>query len=165
MKEALQACQVYNYTQYTFSFLNAPKTTSLLKKVWAWPLATFCWADKPYTCIRWGEYCSSTDKLSMHSQVSIHLRSYRIAGNFRGRKLSRISRFFSHPRKFSPRNSRHATPIMRPASTFCEIFLREMLLSYRSAKVFSLKNFPLYGMYAHVHVQVQLSSLGYRVSV
>ena len=27
---------------------------------------------------------------------------YRIAGNFRGRKLSRTSRFFSHPRKFSP---------------------------------------------------------------
>ena len=25
--------------------------------------------------------------------------------NFRGRKLSRISRFFSHPRKFSPRNA------------------------------------------------------------
>ena len=40
--------------------------------------------------------------------------NYRIEGNFRGRKLSRISRFFSHLRKFSPRNSRHATPIMRP---------------------------------------------------
>ncbi len=38
---------------------------------------------------------------------------YRIAGNFRGRKLSRILRFYSHPRKFSPRNFRHATPIMR----------------------------------------------------
>ena len=70
---------------------------------------------------------------------------YRIAGNFRGRKLSRISRFFSLPRKFSPRNSRHATPIMRPVLTFRESFLREMLLSYRSAKVFSLENFPLYG--------------------
>ena len=61
---------------------------------------------------------------------------YRIAGNFRGRKLSRISRFFSHPRKFSPRNSRHATPIMRPVLTFRESILCEMLLSYRSAKVF-----------------------------
>ena len=74
--------------------------------------------------------------------------AYRIAGNFRGRKLSRISRFFSHPRKFSPRNSSHATPIMRPVLTFRESFLREMLLSYRSAKVFSLQNFPLYGMRA-----------------
>ena len=70
---------------------------------------------------------------------------YRIAGNFRGRKLSRISRFFSHPRKFSPRNSRYATPIMRPVLVFRESFLREMLLSYRSVKVFSLENFPLYG--------------------
>ena len=72
---------------------------------------------------------------------------YRIAGNFRGRKLSRISRFFSHPRKFSPRNSRHATPIIRSVFAFRESFLHEMLLSYRSAKVFSLENFPLYGTY------------------
>ena len=65
-----------------------------------------------------------------------------MAGNFRGRKLSQLSRFFSHPRKFSPRNSRHATPIMQP---FHESFLHKMLLSYRSAKLFSLENFPLYG--------------------
>ena len=80
---------------------------------------------------------------------------YCIAGNFRGRKLSRISRFFSHLRKFSPRNSRHATPIMRPVLTFHESFLCEMLLSYRSAKVFSLENFPLYGincLHSIVHV-------------
>ena len=66
---------------------------------------------------------------------------YCIAGNFRGRKLSWILRFFHHSQKFSPRNSRHATPIMRPILTF-----REMLLSYRSAKVFSLENFPLDGI-------------------
>ena len=55
--------------------------------------------------------------------------AYRIAGNFRGRKLSRISQFFSHPRMFYPRNSRHATPIMRPV--------------LHSAKVFSAKcSFP-----------------------
>ena len=75
------------------------------------------------------------------------MMDYRIAGNFRGRKLSRISQFFRHTRKFSPRNSRHATPIMRPVLTFRESFLREMLLSYRSAKVFSLENFPLYGVW------------------
>ena len=72
---------------------------------------------------------------------------YRIARNFRGRKLSRISRFSHHPRKFSPRNSRHATPIMQPVLTFRESFLCEMLLSYGSAKVFSLENFPLYGIH------------------
>ena len=64
------------------------------------------------------------------------LNHYRIAGNFRGRKLSRISRFFSHPRKFSPRSSRHATPIIRSVFAFRESFLRE--------RVFSLENFPLY---------------------
>ena len=79
------------------------------------------------------------------SQFYSHQQKFCLAGNFRGRKLSRISRFFTHPRKFSPRNSRHATPIMRPVLTFHESFLREMLLSYRSAKVFSLENFPLYG--------------------
>ena len=36
------------------------------------------------------------------------LWKYRIAGNFRGRKLSRILRFDSHPQKFSPRNFGHA---------------------------------------------------------
>ena len=64
-----------------------------------------------------------------------------IAGNFRGRRLLRISQFFSHPQKFSPQNSRHATPIMQPVLTFCESFLRDMLLSHRSVKNFSLKNF------------------------
>ena len=78
--------------------------------------------------------------------VCVYMCIYRIAGNFRGRKLSRISQFFRHPRKFSPRNSRHATPIMRPLLTFRESFLREMLLSHRSSKVFSLENFPLYGI-------------------
>ena len=34
---------------------------------------------------------------------------------------------------------------MRPVLTFRESFLHEMLLSYRSVKVLSLENFPLYG--------------------
>ena len=71
-------------------------------------------------------------------------KGYHIAGNFQGRKLSRISRFFSHPRKFSRRNSRHAKLVMRPVLIF-----REMLLSYRSAKVVSLENFLLYGNFVH----------------
>ena len=37
-----------------------------------------------------------------HLKKVIHLMPYRIAGNFWGRKLSRISWFYSHPRKFSP---------------------------------------------------------------
>ena len=89
---------------------------------------------------------SSTNPYCIECSCNVRIIIYRIAGNFRGRKLSRISRFFCHPRKFSPRNSRHTTPIMRPVLTFRESFLREMLLSYRSAKVFSLENFPLYGI-------------------
>ena len=34
----------------------------------------------------------------------LEISRYRIAGNFRGRKPSRISRIFDHQRKFSPRN-------------------------------------------------------------
>ena len=39
--------------------------------------------------------------------------AYRMAGNFRGRKPSRISWFYSHPWKFSPRHFRHTTSIMQ----------------------------------------------------
>ena len=63
----------------------------------------------------------------------------RIAGNFRGRKLSRILRFLISA-------IRESFSIMRPILTF-----REMLLTYPSAKVFSLENFPLYGTYIQFH--------------
>ena len=56
----------------------------------------------------------------------------KIAPNFNNQQ-QRISRFFSHPWKFSPRNSRHPTPIMQLVLAFRESFLREMLLSYQSA--------------------------------
>ena len=109
-----------------------------------------------YLCVTRSPHTKQGKKAENHHIVSKveplqykHASKYRIAGNFRGRKLSRISRFFRHPRKFSPRNSRHATPIMRPLLTFRESFLREMLLSHRSSKVFSLENFPLYGNIIH----------------
>jgi len=50
-------------------------------------------------------------------------KEYHIAGNFRGRKLSWISRFCGYSRKFSPRK----------------------LYFHQFAKVFSLESFPLYG--------------------
>ena len=67
------------------------------------------------------------------------------------RKLSREKTFtkfaiFQPSAKVFSRNSRHATPIMRPVLAFRESFLRKMLLFYRSVKVFSLENFPLYGI-------------------
>ena len=93
-----------------------------------------------FTCKRWDWKLLDAHRFPPEKIYHSHVQ-YRIAGNFRGRKLSRISRFFSHPRKFSPRNSRYAIPIMRTVLAF-----REMILSYRSAKVFSLENFPLYGI-------------------
>ena len=70
---------------------------------------------------------------------------YRIAGNFRGRKLSQISWFCSYPRKFSPWNFRHALPIYAITSIlFRKSFLHEMLPGYQSTKIFSLKHFLLY---------------------
>ena len=71
---------------------------------------------------------------------------YRIAGNFWGRKFSWISRFESHPQKFSPRNFGHAAPTYVWFQAIRESFLREILTSYGSAKVFSLESLPLYGI-------------------
>ena len=48
---------------------------------------------------------------------------------------------YSHSRKFSPQNFRHATPIYAISLTF-----HEMLSSYRSVKLFSLESFPLYSI-------------------
>ena len=56
--------------------------------------------------------------------------TYRIAENFRERKLSRISRFCSYTQKFSLRN------LMG-----CVIWRGK---SEQSAKIFSLKSFLLY---------------------
>ena len=78
-------------------------------------------------------------------QLESRIKKVPYSGKLSREKIFTNFAIFHHPQKFSPRNSRHATPIMRPVITFCESFLRKMLLSYRSAKVFSLKNFPLYG--------------------
>jgi hypothetical protein len=74
-----------------------------------------------------------------------HLGSYRIAGNFRGRKPSQISWFESHSRKFSLRNLGMSIHTYSDFA-FHECFFREMIISYRSAKAFSLECFLLYGI-------------------
>ena len=71
---------------------------------------------------------------------------YRIAGNFRGRKPSRILRFESHLRKISREIWGRAAPTYDWFQAIHESFLREILTSYESAKVFSLKSLPLYGI-------------------
>ena len=72
-------------------------------------------------------------KRNSNSTFSIHTEPY--SGKLSREKTSRISWFFSHLRKFSPQNFRHATPIMRPVLTFRKSFLHKMLPSDRSAKV------------------------------
>ena len=78
----------------------------------------------------------------MHTHTHVH--TYHIAGNFRGRKLSRLSRFESHPRKFCPWNFGHAAPTYVWLQAICESFLCEILTYYGSTKVFSLESLPLY---------------------
>ena len=82
------------------------------------------------------------------------MQIYCIAGNFRGRILSRISRFESHPRKFSPRNFGHAAPTYVWLEAICESFLREILTSYGSTKVFSLESLPLYGSMIALYISI-----------
>ena len=41
----------------------------------------------------------------------------------------------------------HAAPTYDWFQAICESFLREILTSYGSAKVFSLENLPLYGIW------------------
>ena len=61
--------------------------------------------DGMHVCWEWRGKFPVYRSLKMLGNQLAHVHTtYRIAGNFRGRKLSRISRFESHPRKFSPRN-------------------------------------------------------------
>ena len=78
-----------------------------------------------------------------YSMATTHNNIIIIVGNFGGRTLSRIPWYESHLRKFSPQNTGHATPTYTIGLAFREDSLREILTSYRSAKVFSLETFPL----------------------
>ena len=60
---------------------------------------------------------------------------YRIAGNLRGRKLSRISRIFDHQRKFSPRNSRCGIHHVSYRGSYVGTQLRYMLAIDRDVPV------------------------------
>ena len=71
---------------------------------------------------------------------------YRLAGNFRGRKLSWISRFCSYLRKFSLRNFGACCPLERQKHAIRESFLCDNCIFHQFVKISSLENFPLYGM-------------------
>ena len=113
--------------------------------------------------IQWYKLSQNTlggrDHFTISSSHCSNLLNRHTIDAFEGENFYEFRDFFSHPRKFSPRNSGHATPIMRPA--FRESFLREMLLSYRSAKVFSLKNFPLYGIWLIMQSNCSLIALSH----
>ena len=71
---------------------------------------------------------------------------YRIAGNFRGWKRSRISRYRRLPQVLSVNLCRaHAHDTGQ--SAICESFIRDMLNFNQFAKVFTHKSFPLYGRF------------------
>ena len=65
---------------------------------------------------------------------------YCIAGNFRGRKLSQISRFCGYLRKFSPQIWGHGIFGAAKASNSRKFFPRKSYF-HQSAKVFSLESF------------------------
>ena len=109
----IQDC--YTYWYYVCFLLTWPD--SLL--VWRW-LECICW---------WNKCCCS---LSWHTwgTLSQRVRHYTvyIAGNFRGRKLPRISRFCGYSRKFSPRNLGAWHPLAWHKQAISESFLRENIL-------------------------------------
>ena len=70
---------------------------------------------------------------------------YRMAENFRGRKLSWISRLCGYSQRFSPWNLGMCLSFGAARASNPRKFLHENRTFYQFAKVFSLKIFPLYG--------------------
>ena len=90
---------------------------------------------------------SSMEVQSLHESLNVaRLPRYRIAGNFRGRKLSRIGDFRGENYRGllvfagAPKD---ATP-----SNFAEKTFANSHKTAKFAKVFSLESFPLYGIHA-----------------
>ena len=75
--------------------------------------------------------------------IYIYMYTHHIAGNFRGRKLSRITLFCGYPRIFSSQNLGVWHPLTRPA--ICKTFSMKIVFFTNSQKFFSLESFPLYG--------------------
>ena len=71
---------------------------------------------------------------------------YRIAGNFRGKKLSRISLFCAYQRKFSQRLFEGSFNTVGTSEQSTKVSLRNSIF-HQFAKVFSRKRFLLYGSY------------------
>ena len=69
---------------------------------------------------------------------------YRIAGNFRGRKLSGFRGLRAICKSFLREIWGHAAPTYDWFQAIRESFLREIFTSYGSVKVFSLESLPLY---------------------
>ena len=75
--------------------------------------------------------------------IYIYMYTHHIAGNFRGRKLSRITLFCGYPRIFSSQNLGVWHPLTRAA--ICKTFSMKIVFFTNSQKFFSLESFPLYG--------------------
>ena len=73
--------------------------------------------------------------------------SFRIAGNFWGRKFSRILWFCGYLWKFSLLNLGAWRPLAWQKQAIHESFLCENRIFHQFAKAFSLKSFPLYGTF------------------
>ena len=89
-------------------------------------------------------YCAiAISPVIMHVYKSKHACHTLYSGKCSREKTFANIAIYSHPRKFSPLNLRHATPICVISLTFHENVCCEMLSSYQSPKVFSFKSFSL----------------------
>ena len=78
---------------------------------------------------------------------------------FKGENLHEFRNFTAAHE--SLRNFRHPTLMYAISLTFGESFLHEMLPSYRSAKVFSLESFPLYGIWRYYNILMMMMMICY----
>ena len=136
--------------------------STILTRLWASIGVTHSYSSHLFLCALdrcW--YTTVYLEMNVHGVVLAHCYvNYRIAGNFRERKLSWISRFCGYSRKFSLRNLEAWHPLKQAIR---ENFLHENRILHQFARVFFLKSFPLYGstqnLLAHmIHECVRLKN-------
>ena len=107
-------------------------------------------------------FCIHSRKCSLLiSRHNYNSEIYRIAGFFRGRKLSRISRFGGDSQKFSPRKSifkqldTALVDVVHWIPVNSRKFSHQKSIFKQFAKVFSRERNPLYGNPVHVNQTVE----------
>ena len=104
--------------------------------------------------MRWLLFCTKSRSprqstvYTNYKTVETTARIPRIAGKFRGRKVSRISRFCGYSQSFLREIWRHGVLSSGKSEQSAQVFSAKI---YQSAKVFSLESFPLYGSVIYIY--------------